>query len=182
MNDVETPRRRLPEGAAKHVAHYLGAVAGAERDLREALILVAERHADNYELSHGASTLAIWSRDNIDSLRALTATYGTGTDEPGDAFRSALLIGPREGVIGELADVCDLAALAQRAEMLWTVLVQGAKELREDTLIDVASLAREHSRRQLAWLRTILEHEAPDAIALLPRAAEPLRSPSVTIA
>jgi hypothetical protein len=52
--------------------------------------------------------------------------------------------------------------------MLWTVIVQGAKELHDDGLLDVASRAREHTRRQLAWLRTIIEHEAPDAIAIVP--------------
>jgi hypothetical protein len=72
------------------------------------------------------------------------------------------------GVEGELADACDLAALVQHAEMLWTVIVQGAKELHDEALLDIAARAREHSRRQLAWLRTIVEHEAPDAIAIVP--------------
>ena len=76
--------------------------------------------------------------------------------------------GARIGAVGELADACDLATLVQHAEMLWTVLVQGARELRDDALLDVATRAREHSRRQLAWLRTIVEHEAPDAIAVVP--------------
>jgi hypothetical protein len=58
--------------------------------------------------------------------------------------------------------------LVQHAEMLWTVLVQGARELHEEGLLDVASLARDQNRRQLAWLRTIIEHEAPDAIAIVP--------------
>ena len=52
--------------------------------------------------------------------------------------------------------------------MLWTILVQGARELHDDGLLDVASRARDQSRRQLAWLRTTVEHEAPDAIAIVP--------------
>jgi hypothetical protein len=72
------------------------------------------------------------------------------------------------GVVGELADVCDLAALVQHAQMLWTILVQGAKELHDEELLDTSAQARDHSRRQLSWLRTIIEHEAPDAIAVVP--------------
>ena len=164
----EVEAARGPEGARKQVAHYLGAVEATERELRDALVLVAERHERNYELSHGATTLAIWSTDHLGWLKPLTASYESGPYEHAQLLRSALLGGTRVGAVGELADACDLAALVQHAEMLWTVLVQGAKELHDDALLDVAMRARDHSRRQLAWLRTIIEHEAPDAIAIVP--------------
>jgi hypothetical protein len=166
-----TPKAARPgirEAAKKQVAHYLGAVEATERELREALVLVAERHERNYELARGATTLAIWSTDHLRWLKKLTAHYGSGPYEHAQLLRSSLLGGTRVGAVGELADACDLAALVQHAEMLWTVLVQGAKELHEDDLLDVASRARDHSRRQLAWLRTVVEHEAPDAIAIVP--------------
>ena len=165
---AQDARPRVPEGAKKQVAQYLGAVEATERELRDALVLVAERHERNYELSKGATTLAIWSSDHVRWLKGLTAIYGTAPYEHAALLRSALLGGTRIGVVGELADACDLAALVQHAEMLWTVIVQGARELHDDTLLDVASRARDHSRRQLAWLRTIVEHEAPDAIAIVP--------------
>jgi hypothetical protein len=161
-------RARHRDGARRQVAHYLGAVEATERELRDALILVAERHEGNFELSHGATTLAIWSTDHLRWLQELTADYGAGAYEHAALLRSALLGGTRVGAVGELADACDLAALVQHAEMLWTILVQGAKELHADPLLDVAIKARDHSRRQLAWLRTVVEHEAPDAIAIVP--------------
>jgi CBS-domain-containing membrane protein len=52
--------------------------------------------------------------------------------------------------------------------MTWTILVQGAHELRDEDLLEVASNARDQTRRQIAWLRTQIEHEAPDAIAVVP--------------
>ena len=159
---------RMPEGARKQVARYLGAAEATERELRDALVLVAQRHERNYDLSHGATTLAIWSNDHLRWLTPLTAAYGSAPYVHAARLRSALLVGTRVGAVGELADACDLAALVQHAEMLWTILVQGAKELHEDRLLAVASRARDHSRRQLAWLRTMIEHEAPDAIAIVP--------------
>ena len=167
MSSPDVAASLIPAGTRRQVAHYLGAVEAAERELRDALVLVAERHERNYELSHGATTLALWSADHLRWLAPLTAAYGHGADDQAAQLRSALLGGTRIGAAGELADACDLAALVQRAEMLWTILVQGATALHEDGLLDVASRARDHSRRQLAWLRTIVEHEAPDAIAIV---------------
>jgi hypothetical protein len=161
-------RPHVPDGARKQVAHYLGAVEATERELRDALVLIAERHERNYDLSRGATTLAIWSTDHLRGLDELSATYDSAPYEHAQLLRAALLGGTRVGVVGELADICDLAALVQHAEMLWTVLVQGARELHDERLLDTASRAREHSRRQLAWLRTMVEHEAPDAIAVVP--------------
>jgi hypothetical protein len=168
MSAQRAPAPRVPEGARKQVAHYLGAVEATERQLRDALVLVAERHERNYELSRGATTLAIWSTEHLRWLDDLTRSSGSEPYEHAELLRAALLGGTRVGVVGELADACDLAALVQHAEMLWTVLVQGARELHDDNLLDGASRARDHSRRQLAWLRTIVEHEAPDAIAIVP--------------
>ena len=164
----ESVPEHVPDGARRQVAHYLGAVEATERQLHAALILVAERHEKNYELARGATTLAMWSAEHLRWLEGLTAAYGSTTYEHAELLRSALLGGTRAGVVGELADVSDLATLVQHAHMLWTVLVQGAKELRDARLLDTAAQARDHSRRQLAWLTTVMEHEAPDAIAIVP--------------
>jgi HPP family protein len=162
------PPAHVPSGARRQVARYLGAIRDTERELRNALILVAERHERNYELAHGVTTLAAWSADHLRWLDPPIARYGAQPYEQAALLRSALLSGSRGGTAGELADVCDLAALVQHAEMLWTVLVQGARDLRDDELLDLANRARDHSRRQLAWLTTMVDHEAPDAIAVVP--------------
>ncbi|MFL5778636.1 MAG: HPP family protein, partial [Chloroflexota bacterium] len=157
-----------PDGARRQVAHYLGVVAATEEQLRDALILVAERHERNYEISRGATVLAIWSSEHVTQLERQRARYGRVPSEAAELLRSALLGGARIGVVGELDDICDLAVLAQKAEMTWTIVIQGAHELHDDELLDVASTARDQARRQIAWLRTTIEHEAPDAIAVVP--------------
>jgi len=165
MNTATTPRSAPRGRAHPHVPQYLDAVGTAERELRDALVLVAERHAGNYELSHGATTLAIWSNRHLEWLEELMPIFGKIPDQQTRQARSGLLGDSGAGVIGELADLCDLAGLVQRTEMLWTVVFQGARELHDDVLVDVSSRARDHTRRQLAWLRTMVEHEAPDAVA-----------------
>lgn len=162
------PRPDIPSGARTQVAHYLGVVAATEEQLRDALVLVAERHERNYEIARGATILAVWSAEHLTSLAPLRERYGRIPSESAELLRASLLSGARVGVVGELADVIDLAALVQKAEMTWTILVQGGRELNDQQLVDVAAKALDHSKRQLAWLRTIVKHEAPDAIAVVP--------------
>jgi hypothetical protein len=152
----------IPTGAKREVAHYLGVVAAAEEELRDALLVVAERHGSNYEIARGATILGTWSAEHLTRLSTLSPQYGAAADESGGSPREALRAAPT-GVAGELSDLCDLASKAQKAEMTWTIVVQGAKEVHDDRLLDVAMACRDHARRQLAWLRTAIEHAAPDA-------------------
>lgn len=160
----------VPAGARGQVAHYLAVVTGTEEQLRAALVLVAERHAKNFEIAHGATVCAAWTSEHLEKLRALRERYGAVSVEDASGLRAALFTQARADVVGELDDACDLAVLAQKAEMTWTILVQGARELHDDRLLDTASRARRENRRQLAWLKTVVEHEAPDAIAIVPGA------------
>ncbi len=162
------PRPDIPSGAKTQVAHYLGVVAATEEQLRDALVLVAERHERNYEIARGATVLAVWSAEHLESLAPLGERYGRLPSESAELLRASLLSGARVGVVGELADIVDLAALVQKAELTWTILLQGGRELGDNDLVDVASRALDHSKRQLAWLRTTVKHEAPDAIAVVP--------------
>src|SRR3954449_7302994 len=169
--DAKRPGTDAPPGhpvdaVVPQIGHYLGLARAIERELHAALILVSERHERNYEVSHGTATLAIWSADHLRWLEPQIERLGAEDTDAPALLRSALFGGTRVGVIGELADIADLAVLVEQAAMAWTILTQGAKELHDKALIDVATEAREHSRRQLAWLRTQIEHEAPDAIAV----------------
>ncbi|MEA2520275.1 MAG: hypothetical protein QOF49_2355, partial [Chloroflexota bacterium] len=60
----------------------------------------------------------------------------------------------------------DLSILAHEAEMTWTVLVQGAKELHDPDLLTVATDGREHAKRVIRWLRTQIQHTAPEVLAV----------------
>ena len=119
-------------------------------------------------IAQGATTLAIWSADHLTSIEPLFKRYGRSADARPALLRSALLGGTRVGAVGELADITDLAALVQKVLLNWLIVMQGARELHDPELLDVASRAHDHSRRQLAWLTTMVEHEAPDAVSIVP--------------
>lgn len=161
---VEAPPLR-PRIKAQ-VARFLGIARSSEEQLLNALVLVAERHERHYDVQNGATILAEFSRQNLDSLTPLEKRYGSiPSDEP-ERLRSALLGGTRVGAPGTLQDLQDLSLLAEQCSMAWLMLKQGAKELHDDELLDVASRAKEHTRRQLQWLRTQIEHDAPEPLAV----------------
>jgi len=155
-----------PAGAKLQVAKYLGIARATEEQLLNALVVVAERHERNYDMSHGTTTLAAWSREHLEWMKPLIEHYGDVPSEQPETLRAALLGGTRAGVVGELADLCDLAVLAEQAEMTWTILLQGAKELRDEALADLAGRAHGHTVRQIAWIRTEIDHLAPDALSV----------------
>ena len=155
-------------GVKPSVSCCLGEAEGLETHLRDALVLVAERHERNYEIARGATTLATWSAEHLVWIAPLSKRYGRDANPRPGLLQSACLGGTRIGAVGELADVTDLAVLVQKAQLTWLILMQGARELHDADLLDVASRAHDHARRQLAWLTTVVKHEAPDAVSIVP--------------
>ena len=164
QREVSEPRA----GVKPSVAPYLGEAEALETHLRDALVLVAERHERNYEIAQGATTIATWCAEHLVWIAPLSKRYGRDANPRPGLLRSALLGGTRIGAVGELADVTDLAVLVQKAQLTWLILMQGARELHDAELLEVASRAHDHARRQLAWLTTVVEHEAPDAVSVVP--------------
>lgn len=153
------------------VARYLGLARAAAEQTAEALMLVSERHERDYEVAQGSSLLAAWVREDLDAMRPLEERYGShGNDQP-EKLRSALLDGTRVGGPGLLADLSDLAILYEQMQMTWTILFQGSKELHDPELGTTASSARAHTERGIRWLRTQIEHAAPETLAVSPDAS-----------
>jgi hypothetical protein len=148
------------------VAMFLGLAKATEEQLLDAFALVAERHERNYELSRGATTCALWSREHLDWLEPFEELYGVIPSENPEMLRAALLSGTRAGIFGEIQDLSDLSLLAERADMTWTILFQGARELQDKGLQELAGRARDHNKRQIGWIRTEINHLAPDALSV----------------
>ena len=160
------PTANPPAGAKLQVATFLGVAKATEAQLLDALALVAERHERNYDVSRGATVCAIWSRRHLEWLAPFEHAYGSIQSEQAETLRSSLLSGTRAGTFGALQDLCDLSVLGERAEMTWAVLYQAARELRDQGLQELAGRAREHNKRQINWIRTEINHLAPDALSI----------------
>ncbi|MFL5779492.1 MAG: hypothetical protein ACJ761_11215, partial [Chloroflexota bacterium] len=149
MTALPSPRPRVKA----QVAHFLGLARSSEEQLLDALVLFAERHSRDFDLSGGATIVASWPRDHIERLKLLVERYGAVPSDQPERLRAALLSGTRMGAAGSLHDLQDLSLLAEQVSMAWTILFQGGKELHDDDLLALSADAREHTRRTLQWLR-----------------------------
>jgi hypothetical protein len=165
-----TPQKASPDASNKvidaQVARVLGSVRGTEEQLRDALVLVSERHERDYDVSRTAGVLAGWSSLHLQWLEPLLERYGRVPSERAEQLRGALFAGTRIGGMGALDDLRDLSILAEECETSWTILFQGGKELHDDELLRVSADARDHTKRTLRWLRTAIDHVAPETLAV----------------
>lgn len=148
------------------VARVLGSVRGTEEQLRDALVLISERHERDYDIAGTSSLLAGWSSLHLRWLEPLLERYGRIPSERAEQLRGALFAGTRVGGMGALDDLRDVSILAEECETSWTILFQGGKELHDEELLRVSSDARDHTRRTLRWLRTAIDHVAPETLAV----------------
>jgi len=156
----------FPPEARSQVAAYLGVVKGSLDVMAEALLLVAERHEKNYEIQGVATILAGWMREDLERLAPFVERYGIAEGDQPHKLRAAVLGGVRGGLMGQLADLTDLALLAEQVEMAWAVVYQGAKELEDQPLGAAAGAGRDHAQRMIRWIRTQIHHTAPETLAV----------------
>jgi hypothetical protein len=171
MTEPQGKPMGVPPTARSEVAASLGVLRASLEVLRGALILVAERHERNYEIWSTATVLAGWIGDDDASLEPLIKRYGIAESDQPHKLRAALLGGVRGGLRGTLADLTDLAVLAQQVDMAWTIVFQGAKELEDKQMLAAAAAARNHTERVIRWIRTQVDHTAPEALAVGPNPA-----------
>jgi hypothetical protein len=163
-----TAEQPTPKPPAQHlqVARYLGVLEASLEELASALVLAAERHERNYEIWGTATVLAGWAREDAAKLHAAVDRYGAHASDQPQKVRAALLGGVRGGLHGLLADLTDLALLAEQVDVAWTITAQGAKELHDKQLLAVAGTGRNHAERTIKWIRTEINHTAPEALAV----------------
>ena len=160
------PAAGTSEAIRGQVARFIGLAQGTEAQLRDALLLVAERHERDYDVSRGATLMAGWRTLHLDWLEPIEGRFGTVPAERPEKLRAALLGGTRVGGMGLLDDLRDIALLTEESQTTWTILYQGARELEDTELLRVAADAREHDVRTLRWLRTLINHSAPEVLAV----------------
>ena len=151
-----------------HLATYVGLVDHSEQVLGESFRLVAEGHAHVADVHHLCLTLAGMSDDHRRRLAPVVERYGEQeVDEP-ERLRADALPQTREGEVGLLRDLQDLHLLATLVKSTWMVIGQGARGLRDDELLKIASASEADVDRQLTWLTTRIKVTAPQALIVAP--------------
>ena len=150
------------------LSRYLALLESAENQLSKAFLSVARRHNRESGVWQGATLLARWSAGHVARLKTLRKRYGHGMDSGARRIDRALFSGPRRGGIGVLRDLHDLSTLAHFVHTGWSASLQGARMLRDRELEMAIREMGEETDRQIAWLRTMIQEIAAQALAVPP--------------
>jgi anaerobic selenocysteine-containing dehydrogenase len=153
-------------GGKMHVANYLGMADAGERHLAESFRQLADHHGHEPDVLQMTRLLAQWSDENAASLQPLIARYDETRETAPKALHHALFHGPRSGSLGLVRDLHDLYLLTQEVSLDYELLTQAALALRDVEMTSILQRASSRTSRQSTWLRTRLDHAAPQALAV----------------
>jgi ferredoxin-nitrate reductase len=152
--------------ARGHVGTYLGLVHLAEQELENAFLASAKRHSPEPDVLHECKLLAGWSRENAEQVGPFVGQYSETKDSELKQLRRDLFQGPRSGGLGLVRDLHDLWLLASEARLSWEILHQAAQALHDKPLEAACERSMRQTDRQLAWLRTRIDHAAAQALTV----------------
>lgn len=165
------PRKRAASKTAKdaagtHVGRYLAALVASELEVAGAFAKVAERHEAEPDVLQTCTELAQWSQGHAAELERFKRTYGYRGEHESTKVRPDFSRGPHSGGLGLVRDLHDLYVLTTNAHMGCTILLQTAQGLRDKALEASCKQLIGDTDEQLAWLRTRIKQDAPEALIL----------------
>lgn len=149
------------------LAHYLGLLERAERDLADALRMVAAGHGEEPDVTSACQMLAGWSDRHAEALRPFAERYGEEEESEPDRLHNDLFgDGTRSGSLGLLRDLHDLVLMATECDISWTVVGQAAKGAKDNELVQVVDRCEQDTSRQLLWLTSRMKQAAPQVLVV----------------
>jgi len=153
----------------------IGTVIDAEQSLADTLHKLATRHAAEHDIHQLGQAQSHEAAERARRLTEVAQRYEANTPEradpePGlvDALRrhtSDLMGRSRSTGLLLLRDLQDAYLDAQRAEIAWMVLLQGARACRDLELVETVTSAHEECEVTAKWLRTRTKVAAPQILA-----------------
>ncbi|MFN2597616.1 MAG: molybdopterin oxidoreductase family protein [Pyrinomonadaceae bacterium] len=158
MSSAHKERRR--------VADYVGILTDAHEQFGKACASVAAHHLEEAEIQFGMKKLAEFSQESLALLRPFAERHGGRDADEGAELRDALVPALRAGAYGVLRDLHSLYVMSAEVHVALTVVMQAAKELREEEFVGACIEMDELNKRQQAWLVTQIEHRASHTLVV----------------
>jgi hypothetical protein len=157
MRSAHKERVRVPD--------YLGLLRSCHEQFARACQTVTSRHLEP-EVEDGLRRLARFSTEAVAAVQPFIQRYGQEDVDEAEDLREALFPAARAGAYGLLRDLHDLEVLASEAHLTLTIVMQAAKALRDERLLQVCERLDEQTRRQQAWLLTQVKHRAAHTLVV----------------
>jgi hypothetical protein len=149
-----------------HVGNYLGLLENSERQLADALMVIAQHHKDEPDVEQTCKLLASWSQQSLEKLKPFIDRYSEAKSDEPERLKQDLFKEPRTGSLALLRDLHDLWLLANEVQLCWTVLDQAAKALRDRDLEAACTQCGAQTKRQVKWLSHRIRQAAPQALVV----------------
>jgi hypothetical protein len=148
------------------LAHYIGLLHRAERELGEALREVGEGHAEEPDVHVICAKLATDCETHAERLEPFARRYGEEAEDEPERLHSELFRGTRSGGLGLLRDLHDLYLMACECDMAWTLVGQAARGARDGELLELVESSEGETATTLKWLSTRMKQAAPQALVV----------------
>lgn len=151
-----------------HIQDYLQLVLNSEQQMAEAFGKVANHHKEEPDIHFTCLMLEKWSDQHVKKIEPFRKKYAekaTGTKEP-ERLSQTLFKEPRKGSLALLRDLHDLWLLTKEIEVSWKVILQAAKALRDEDLVNTGVELSKETKRQSDWLLTRIKQAAPQILVV----------------
>jgi hypothetical protein len=138
----------------------------ANAELGKACDYLSGQHGQNAEIREGAKIIGDFSRRAVADLEPVLARFDVESEGEPEALRRTLFPKPRAGGFGLLRDLHALHVLVADAHMATKILRDAARELRDDELHALFEHLYAQSRRQQAWVDTMVKESAAQSLVV----------------
>jgi hypothetical protein len=150
------------------LAHYLGLLERAQRNLAAAFREVGGHHDAEHDVAQMCTVLSEQCTKHAEQLAAMVDRYGHEQDDEPDRLHHELFEGTRSGGLGLLRDLHDLYLMACECDITWTLIGQAAQGLRDHDLVDLVHRCETETSQQKAWIAGRMKQAAPQALVVAP--------------
>jgi anaerobic selenocysteine-containing dehydrogenase len=148
------------------VGDYLSLLQDANDGFQTACDQVLQDHSENPDVVRGSKIMRDLAHQANQRLQALLNTYGGSKPEEPRNLRHALFNKHRFGDFGLLREVHDLYLLATEVSLANLVLLEAAKELRDEGLLDFCTWMAEQADRQKSWCTSQAQDNAAQSLVV----------------
>jgi anaerobic selenocysteine-containing dehydrogenase len=150
-----------------HVSDYLGILKAANQEFVSACQYMIRQHEGNAEIREGALRVKQFGDDAVQRIQPFLDKYGEKAPKEPHKLRQTLFSEDRgAGGFGLLCDIHALFVLVSENQLANHIVLEAAKELRDDDLLQFCSWLGETIRRQQAWCVTMATATAPQSLVV----------------
>ena len=147
------------------ISNYINYLHRCEEELGQAFKTASKLYEAEPDVREMCKVFASWSLDHSENLTIMLSRYGLGKEYESNPINHSFKIG-RTGSLGLLRDLHELWLMTNEVKLVWIILKQSAKALRDEKLKLACAQFGRQTIQQSEWLMMKIKHSAPQALTV----------------